>query len=120
VTELEFLVADPAAPAWRSPLAHAALPEGIRDVCGEVARADVGDLGPAAGIAGIELAGPRAAQVLRRLTDVAFDTLPALAPVAAVRARVERPDLGRFRIWFPQEYGDHVTAAVVDAWEGLA
>src|SRR5207302_7837131 len=68
VTELEFIVADPSSPAWRSPLrrALADAPEWIRDVSALVDDATVAALGPAAGVAGIELAGARAPRLLRR------------------------------------------------------
>jgi hypothetical protein len=119
VTGLAFLRADAGSPRWRSPLSDAGLPEGIRDVSAEAAE-ETAAIAPAAGVAGLELDGPHAEQVVRRLSDVDLDRLPAVAPVARVRTRVEQLASGRFRLWFPQEYADHVAAAVVDAWEGLA
>ena len=122
MTELEFLQADPQHPGWRSPLrralAHA--PEGIRDVTAEVGEADVSALGPAAGVAGIELDAPFAVRLLARLTDLDLATLPAIGALAHVRVRVERLDRERYRIWFPQEYADYLAEVVLDAWEGLA
>ena len=66
-------------------------------------------------LAGIEV---EEEQLLRRLTDLALDRLPAVGKVADVPALVAR-DGDRFRIFFPQEYGDSVVAAVRDAQDGL-
>ena len=118
----EFLLADPASPAWRSPLrralAHA--PEGIRDVSSLVGSNEEAALGPAAGLAGIELEGPRAETLLRRLTDLRLDALPAVGAIAHVRALVVSAGADRYRIWFPQEYSDYLAEVVLDAAEGLA
>jgi hypothetical protein len=111
----EFAVADPGHEAWRSPV-RATLPEGISDVS-----AEAGDeLGPAAGVAGLELEGPQAARLLARITALDLDTLPATGAVAEVRMLVERPAPERFRIWFGQELATYVAEVVVDAAEGLA
>ena len=67
-------------------------------------------------LAGILVTG---AQLLRRLTDLDPEALPAAGPVAGVTAIVLR-DGDEFRIFFPQEYGDHVARVVVDAARGLA
>ena len=114
-----FVTADASSPHWRSPLAGAVLPAGVSDISRE-AGGGVAALGPPAGVAGLELAGPLAGHALRRLTDADLGELPALAPLAGVRALVERTAHDTFRVWFPQEYADHVAEAVVDAWEGLA
>jgi hypothetical protein len=68
-----------------------------------------------AALAGIEVEGEA---LLRRLTDLALDRLPAAGKVADVPALVTR-DGSRFRIFFPQEYGDSVVATVRDAQDGL-
>jgi hypothetical protein len=68
-----------------------------------------------AALAGIEVEGEA---LLRRLTDLALDRLPAAGKVADVPALVHR-DGERFRIFFPQEYGDHVVATVRDAQDGV-
>jgi hypothetical protein len=68
-----------------------------------------------AALAGLEVEGEA---LLRRLTDLALDRLPAAGKVADVPALVRR-DGDRFRIFFPQEYGDHVVATVRDAQDGL-
>jgi hypothetical protein len=110
----DFAAADPAREAWRSPV-RATLPSGIRDVS-----AEAGDeLAPAAGVAGLELEGPKAAQLLRRLTALDLDALPAVGAVAEVRMRVERPAGQRFRIWFGQELAQYVAEAVLDTAEGV-
>jgi sarcosine oxidase gamma subunit len=111
----DFAVSDPAHEAWRSPV-RATLPEGIRDVCAEAGN----ELGPAAGVAGLELEGPKAAQLLARLTALDLDALPATGAVAEVRMLVERPAAQRFRIWFGQELAVYVTEVVVDTAEGLS
>ena len=116
-----FLAADPASPAWRSPLlrALAGAPPGIRDVTALVDEQEVEELGPAAGVAGIEVEGPQAERLLRRLTDLDLEGLPAIGAVARVRARVVREDSDRYRLWFPQEYADYLAQVLLDAWEGL-
>ncbi len=122
MTELEFLVCDPAHPAWRSPLRRALrdAPAGVRDVTAHADPDQVRPLGPAAGVAGIELQAPFVRSVLARLTDLDPDRLPALGPVAHVRALVTREADDRYRIWFPQEYADYLAEVVLDAWEGVA
>ena len=118
----EFLRADPGSPAWRSPLrrALANAPGGIRDVSADVGPEEEVALGFAAGLAGIELDGPHVETLLRRLTDVRLDRLPAVGAVSHVRALVTRVDGGRYRIWFAQEYADYLAEVVLDAAEGLA
>jgi sarcosine oxidase gamma subunit len=116
-----FLAADPASHAWRSPLARATAhaPAGIRDITADVGERDMSALGHPSGIAGLELSGERAERTLRRVTDLDLDRLPALGPVARVRALVDRPAGDRFELWFAQEYADYVAAVVIDAWAGL-
>ena len=118
----DFLVADPVSPAWRSPLGRALehAPEGIRDVSALVGPDEEAALGPTAGLAGIEVEGPRVEALLRRLTDLRLDALPAVGAVAHVRALVAPAAADRYRIWFPQEYSDYLAEVVVDAAEGLA
>jgi sarcosine oxidase gamma subunit len=119
---LEFLQADPQHPGWRSPLRRglADAPAGVRDVTSEAASADVSALGPAAGIAGIEIEAPVARRLLSRLTDLDLDLVPATGAVAHIRARVERQSDTHFRLWFGQEYSDYVAEVVLDAWKGLS
>ena len=117
----EFAVADPTSTAWRSPLrrALAAAPPGIADVTALADERQVAPLGVAAGVAGIEIDAPEAERLLRRLTDLDLEALPALGAVARVPALIVREAPDRFRLWFPQEYSDYVAEVVLDAWEGL-
>jgi hypothetical protein len=111
---LDFATADAGHHAWRSPVRRS-FPDGIRDVS-----AQAGDtLGPPAGVAGLELEGPKAAQLLARLTELDLDTLPAVGAVAEVRMLIERPAATRFRLWFGQELADYVGEVVVDTAEGV-
>ena len=68
-----------------------------------------------AAYAGVEVEGET---LLRRLTDLDLDALPAAGKVAGVPALLER-DGSRFRIWFPQELGESVVEVVRDATAGL-
>jgi sarcosine oxidase gamma subunit len=70
-----------------------------------------------AGWAGLRVRGET---LLRRLTDLDLDALPAVGALAHVQALVLRDDADTFRLYFPQEYGHHVAEVVVDAAEGLA
>jgi len=121
MTRLEFLIADPSSPAWRSPLrrALARAPEGIRDVTALVDESQVARLAPAAAVAGIELEGPETRRLLRRLTDLDLDALPAIGAVAQVRTLVAQQAEDSFRLWFPQEYADYVAGVVLDTAEGV-
>jgi hypothetical protein len=116
-----FLIADPASPAWRSPLrrALASAPSTIRDVTALVDERAVEALGPAPGIAGIEIESPGAERLLHRLTDLDLDALPAVGAAARVRTLIVRESPQRYRLWFPQEYADYLAAVVIDVWRGL-
>jgi sarcosine oxidase gamma subunit len=70
-----------------------------------------------AGWAGLRVRGEA---LMRRLTDLDLDALPALGTLAHVRALVIRDEGESFRIYFAQEYGHSVAEAVIDAAEGLA
>ena len=67
-------------------------------------------------LAGLEVQG---AAVMRRLTDLDLDELPAPGSIAHVQAIVIRDEGETFRFFFPQEYGHYVAEVVVDAVEGL-
>src|SRR6266516_6230769 len=67
-------------------------------------------------LAGLELEG---VQLMRRLTELDLDALPAVGSVAHVQTVVLR-DGDRFRLFFPQEYGDYLAEVIVDAAEGVA
>jgi sarcosine oxidase gamma subunit len=67
-------------------------------------------------LAGLEVRGER---LMRRLTDLDLENLPAPGAVAHVQAIVLRDTGEIFRIFFPQEYGDYLGEVVVDAAKGL-
>ncbi len=69
-----------------------------------------------AALAGLEVRGE---PLMRRLTDLDLNALPAAGAVARIHATVLR-DGDAFRIFFPQEYADYLGAVVVDAAAGLA
>jgi sarcosine oxidase gamma subunit len=69
-----------------------------------------------AALAGLQLRGE---ELMRRLTDLDLDSLPAVGAVAHVQAYVLRDDAETFRLFFPQEYGHYLAEVVVDAAEGL-
>ena len=68
------------------------------------------------GWAGLALTGER---LMRRLTDLDLERLPAAGPFARVAAIVLRDEGERFRVYVPQELGHDVAMAVLDAIEGL-
>jgi len=70
-----------------------------------------------AGWAGLRVRGET---LMRRLTDLDLNGLPAIGTLAHVRALVIRDEGDSFRLYFAQEYGHAVAEAVVDAAEGLA
>ncbi len=68
-----------------------------------------------AALCGLAVSGER---IVRRLTDLDLDSLPAAGAVAHVPAIVVRND-DEFRIFFPQEYGHYLAGVVVDTETGL-
>jgi hypothetical protein len=68
------------------------------------------------GYAGFAVQGE---QLMRRLTDLDLDRLPAAGPFARVPAIVVRDEGERFRVYFAQELGHDVVGAVLDAIAGL-
>jgi sarcosine oxidase gamma subunit len=68
------------------------------------------------GYAGLEVEGEA---VLRRLTELPLDRLPAVGAVGHVSTLVLREG-DRFRLFFRQEYADSMGELVRDALEGLA
>lgn len=68
------------------------------------------------GFAGLELEGEA---VMRRLTELPLDRLPAAGMVGHVSALVLRNG-ERFRLFFRQEYADYMGELVRDTVEGLA
>jgi sarcosine oxidase gamma subunit len=57
--------------------------------------------------------------VLRRVTDLDLEDLPAAGPLAHVQALVIRDGEDTFRVLVPQEYGHHVAEVLSDAIAGL-
>ena len=68
-------------------------------------------------LTGLGLEGER---LLRRLTDLDLDELPAAGGFARIGAIVVRDEGERFRAFFPQELGHYVAEVVLDAIAGLA
>ena len=69
-----------------------------------------------AGHAGFAVRGE---QLMRRLTDLDLERLPAAGPVLRVPAIVLRDGGERFRVYVAQELGHDVAVAVLDTLEGL-
>ena len=117
MSELEFLNPELGRPeggfepVQRSPLERALrdAPPEVRDISLQVPE----EL--ERGLAGLQVTGEL---LLRRLTDLDLDGLPATGMIAHVRATILR-DGDEFRIFFPQEYADHVAEVVLDAVAGL-
>ena len=70
-----------------------------------------------AGWAGLRVRGET---LMRRVTDLDLNALPALGTLAHVRALVIRDEDSSFRVYVAQEYGHSVAESVIDAAEGLA
>jgi hypothetical protein len=62
--------------------------------------------------------GVRGEGLMRRITDLDLDALPAAGAVAHIQALVTR-DGDSFALWFAQEYSDYLAEVVLDAHEGL-
>jgi sarcosine oxidase gamma subunit len=70
-------------------------------------------------LAGLRIQRTDAATLMRRLTDLDLERLPAAGAVAHVPAIV-RGGGETFELFWPQEYGHYLAHVVVDAAEGLA
>jgi sarcosine oxidase gamma subunit len=70
-------------------------------------------------LAALRLEGRDAATLLRRLTDLDLERLPAAGAVARVPALV-RGGGEAFELFWPQEYGHYLAQVVVDTAAGLA
>jgi hypothetical protein len=68
-----------------------------------------------ASLAGLSVRGET---LMRRITDLDLDALPAAGAVAHTQAVVTR-DGDSFALWFGQEYSDYLTEVVIDAHKGL-
>ena len=69
-----------------------------------------------ASLAGLSVRGEA---VMRRITDLDLDALPAAGAVSHVQAIVTR-DGDSFALWFAQEYSDYLAEVVIDARGGAA
>jgi hypothetical protein len=67
-------------------------------------------------LAGIAIADER---VMRRLTDLDLDRIPAAGPFARVTALFRRGTDGWFHVYVQQELGHYVAEAVLDMSRGL-
>ena len=63
----------------------------------------------------IEIDGPGATTVMRRLTELDLDELPVVGALAHVRALVAKPADERYLIVISQEYGHYLWEVVLDA-----
>jgi hypothetical protein len=84
------------------------------DLCQEL-RQQVLAIDASATFAGL---GVRGEAVMRRITDLDLDGLPAAGSVAHVQAIVTR-DGDSFGLYFGQEYSDYLAEVVIDAYQGL-
>jgi sarcosine oxidase gamma subunit len=69
-------------------------------------------------LAALRIERPDAATLMRRLTDLDLENLPAAGAVAHVPAIV-RGGGEAFELFWPQEYGHYLAHVVVDTAEGL-
>jgi hypothetical protein len=68
-------------------------------------------------LAGLEVEG---AQLMRRLTELDLDTLPAVGSIArGTPAIIERVGAERFRLFVPQELAQYVAEVVDDLAQGI-
>ena len=70
-------------------------------------------------LAGLRIDRPDAERLLRRLTELDLDRLPAIGGVAHVATHVVRDGPTAFRLFFPQEYAHYFAEVVLDAAKGL-
>ena len=73
-----------------------------------------------AALAGLRIEGTECQTLMRRLTDLDLDRLPAVGAVAKVPATVLRDGPEAFRIFLPQQSADYVCEVVLDAAAALA
>jgi len=76
-------------------------------------------LGMSAGYGVLELDGPKVDTLLRRLTDLDLERLPAAGAVAHVRAILIRDGEHTYRLLVEQELADYLLEVVLDAIEPL-
>ena len=70
-------------------------------------------------LAGVRIDRPDAETLMRRLTELDLDALPAVGSVAHIQAHVLRDGPTAFRLFFAQEYGDYMADVLLDAADGL-
>ena len=70
-------------------------------------------------LAGLRIQRPDAETLLRRLTELDLNDLPATGAVAHMPATILRDGPTSFRLFFPQEYGHSLAEVVFDAARGL-
>ena len=70
-------------------------------------------------LAALRISGSRAVTLLRRLTDLDLDRLPAAGAIAHVAAVIRESSAETYELFWPQEYGDYLAHVVVDTAEGL-
>jgi len=78
-----------------------------------------GFLDMTAAYAALEIAGPGAEVVMRRVTAHDLQDLPNVAPVSHVRSFIFRTGVESFVLFFNQEYGHYLWEVAVDAAEPL-
>jgi sarcosine oxidase gamma subunit len=71
-------------------------------------------------LAGLQITGQGAEQLLRRLTELDLDGLPSVGSMGHIQTLVIRDGADSFRLFFPQEYGHSMAESVLDAAEGLS
>jgi hypothetical protein len=86
------------------------------DVAGRIRGEGVLAYDATGALAGLAIASE---QVVRRLTDLDLDRIPAAGPFAGVPALVRRGPDGWVHVHVQQELGHYVAEAVLDAMEGL-
>ena len=72
-----------------------------------------------AGYAALQIEGPGATTLVRRISEMPLDKLPAAGAVAHIRAWVIRDGDDSYRLLCAQEYGHYLWEVVVDAAEPL-
>ena len=70
-------------------------------------------------LAALRIERADAARLMRRLTDLDLDALPAVGAAAHIPVHLVRDGETTFRLFFPQEYGDYFAEVLIDAAEGL-
>jgi glycine cleavage system aminomethyltransferase T len=70
-------------------------------------------------LSGLEISGPGATTVLRRLTEIDLDSLPTTGAAAHLAVTMVRDGDEAYRLYFAQEYGHYFWEVAVDAAEPL-